>query len=364
MILIGTVACDPTLEADVAARLSASTSFDLVLRCVDRSEVLALVRASHVDCLLMTGAPEWVDVQVATEARDKKIRFLALIASVEGVDRMTVLGATALAPSSSIDEIRQWCIAAPEVPKRTPVEGRDGALIAVWGPKGAPGRSSIALALSLEMARTDDSTILADLDLYGGDLLQMAMISEELPGLLWASRLAAKDEIDEAILFSELRRISPHGPVLLPGITRAELWPDVSPFGWSRLQSTLLGSFNNVVCDIGFCLEPSETFDRTGRNELARAVLSSASVAVACCRGDSIGVKRFLIAWEELTEVAPQAQIEVVVNRLTESPREVADLIQAATGHIPIALIPEGAKDLGKRLRGLNATPSRAGASR
>ena len=43
-----------------------------------------------------------------------------------------------------------------------------GRLVAVWGPTGAPGRTTVATYLACELAGLGVSTVLADADTYGG----------------------------------------------------------------------------------------------------------------------------------------------------------------------------------------------------
>src|ERR1019366_10177289 len=48
------------------------------------------------------------------------------------------------------------------------VERVDGRLVAVWGPTGAPGRTTVAVVLATEAARLGCPSLLADADCYGG----------------------------------------------------------------------------------------------------------------------------------------------------------------------------------------------------
>src|SRR3954447_4820088 len=53
-----------------------------------------------------------------------------------------------------------------------PVAG-DGRVVAVWGPTGAPGRSTVAVALASELAQLGVSALLVDADVYGGVVAQL-----------------------------------------------------------------------------------------------------------------------------------------------------------------------------------------------
>ncbi|MDQ3645423.1 MAG: hypothetical protein M3345_00645, partial [Actinomycetota bacterium] len=64
---VATAASEPELEAAVASTLLARGDLEVVLRCVDRVELLALARGGAVDAILLAGVPEWVDPQCFEE---------------------------------------------------------------------------------------------------------------------------------------------------------------------------------------------------------------------------------------------------------------------------------------------------------
>ena len=64
--------------------------------------------------------------------------------------------------------------------------------MAVWGPTGAPGRTTVAVGLADEAARLGISTLLVDADVYGGVVAQVLGLLDESPGLAGAARLAGR----------------------------------------------------------------------------------------------------------------------------------------------------------------------------
>ena len=68
--------------------------------------------------------------------------------------------------------------------------------IAVWGPVGSPGKSTIALNLACELALSGASVFLLDLDLVAPSLAQMLGLTEHPAGLAAACRLAAQNRFD------------------------------------------------------------------------------------------------------------------------------------------------------------------------
>ena len=76
----------------------------------------------------------------------------------------------------------------------------EGLIIAVWGPAGAPGRTTVALNLASELARLGQATVLVDADTYGGCIAQSLSLLDEAPGLAAATRSADQGSLDLAVL--------------------------------------------------------------------------------------------------------------------------------------------------------------------
>lgn len=216
-------------------------------------------------------------------------------------------------------------------------------MIAVWGPKGAPGRTSVAIELAAELAANHEDTLLVDADSYGGDILQLLGIVDELPTIVWAARSALNEEFDAARLAIDLRRAGRAGPVVLPGLPRADLWADVSPSGWRRLLDLARIAFQHTVCDVGFCLEPdlSPYAADGGRNRIALETIEAADHLVAVCRADPIGIKNFLWAYETLRDVVDPDGVVIVVNRTGKSDEhEIGDLVKRHTRRRATIFLP------------------------
>jgi hypothetical protein len=144
-------------------------------------------------------------------------------------------------PWTAADEPGDVGAAAPD--------GRDhrNALVVVWGPKGAPGRTTIAVNLAFEVLPFAGETLLVDADTYGGSISQTLGFLEDHPGLAWAARLASRGELDGPKLWQATRRAGPAGPRVLSGLPRAALWTELRPSTWeSLLELFRLRSHNEL----------------------------------------------------------------------------------------------------------------------
>jgi MinD-like ATPase involved in chromosome partitioning or flagellar assembly len=341
-----TLSGEPQLEPALAVRIGSHPAVELVMRCLDRVELLGAIRALELDAIVSVGAPTWLDPQTMQEASETGVRIVGVSDDPGAVRELTSRGITVLDSERDVDAIVTACRAHSFTPTiKSEAPPRRGRLISVWGPKGAPGRTMIAIRLALQLSRGTPDTLLIDADPYGGDVLQAFGIVEELPTVVWAANAAAKHGFDAQTLASDLRRAAPGGPVVIPGLPRAELWAEVSDFGWRRLLSAAQSSFAFTICDIGFCLESDPSpypGAGEGRNRMARAAATAADHVVAVVRGDALGIKSFLWAFESLKQICSEERVIVVLNRARRGEeKEIAELVRRHTGKRLAAVLLE-----------------------
>ena len=198
---------------------------------------------------------------------------------------------------------------------------RKRSLVVVWGPKGAPGRTTVAINLAFESLPLAGETLLVDADAYGGSIAQTLGFLDDCPGLAWAARLTSRGELDGPKLSRATRRAGPSGPRVLVGLPRAELWTEVRPSTWESLLELFRVSFPLTVIDVGFCLEEDEEllYDhvRFRRNAVTRLAVQRADLVVAVTRADPVGLHDFVLGYQQLRELGVSAsRVRVVVNQV------------------------------------------------
>lgn len=198
-------------------------------------------------------------------------------------------------------------------------------VVAVWGPAGAPGRTTIAVTLAAELAVRGLRVCLVDADTYGGTIAPALGLLDEAPGFAAACRLAGSDSLDAG----ELDRIAlTYGGTAAPfrvltGIGRPHRWPELSRDRVARaIEACRLWS-DVVIVDTGFNLETDEEVSSDllapRRNAATIATLRAADVVVAVGAADPVGLARLLRTHADLLETVTTDRVHVVANRVRAS---------------------------------------------
>ena len=347
-----TAVTDSLWESQLVAALErGDLGVTVVRRCVDLADVLATATTGQARAALLSADLRRLDrdaltrlavagvavvglVAPADEEAERRLRQLGVVnvlpadASPEAISAAVVEAVVALNPSpADLSGLADPRAALPDLPAE-PADSTpqtlpgSGRLVAVWGPTGAPGRTTVAVGLASELSALGWPTILVDADVYGGVIAQLLGLLDESPGLAAACRLANNGALDLPALAGLARQLSPTLRVL-GGIGRPDRWPELRPSALSVVLS-LAGSLAAVtVVDCGFCLEQDEelSYDALAprRNGATLAVLDQADTVVAVGTADPVGLQRLVRGLAELKQAVPGVQPTVVVNRLRAS---------------------------------------------
>ncbi|MBM9468210.1 AAA family ATPase [Nakamurella leprariae] len=209
---------------------------------------------------------------------------------------------------------------------------RSGRVVAVWGPAGAPGRSTVASGLAGAAAEAGARTVLVDADVYGGVQASAFGLLDESPGLAGACRLAANGRLDLAGLVGLCWQLTPELR-LLTGISRADRWPELRPSTMPVVLDGCRQLADLTVLDCGFCLEddPELSFDTLAprRNGATLAALTAADEIVVVGSADPAGMERLVRGLAELREAVPGGSLRVVLNRCRPTAARTDDAVEA-----------------------------------
>jgi Flp pilus assembly CpaE family ATPase len=345
-----TAVADPAWESALVAELGTDDAVRVVRRCVDLADLLSAATAGVGRAVILSGRLRRLDREALSRLAAAGVAVVGLVASddTDGENSLRRLGVThVVAPGAARAEISAAVRAAVEAlaapvraassygwsgaPASVEAESTHqnaapgaiattgtGRIVAVWGPTGAPGRSTIAVNLAAELAALGRTSLLVDADSYGGSAAVLLGILDEGSGLVAACRAANQGRLDVAGLASIALEVRP-GMRVLTGITRAERWLELRPSALEAVLDLARGVAHITVVDCGFCLEQDEelAYDTTAprRNGAALATLASADEVVAVGAADPVGLTRYVRGYPHLSALRAGRPTVTVINR-------------------------------------------------
>ncbi len=328
----------------------------VVRRCVDLPDLLAAAVTGQARAVVVSAGLRRLDSEAFARLAGAGLAVVALVEPGDeaaqrrlhqlGIDEVLPAGALATDVAAAVaravtkDDVRRQARArdprvgqlladpADALPAARPVEAPDpspvaaGGLVAVWGPTGAPGRTTVAVTLAAELAGLGLTTVLADADTYGGSVAQVLGLLDEAPGLAAAARAADHGTLD----LDQLARTAPVVATrlrVLTGISRPQRWPELRGVALARVfeLSRLLAAWTVVDCGFGIELDEELSFDTASprRNGATLVALEAADTIIAVGSADPVGLQRLVRSLSELAELMPRAVPVVVVNRVRAS---------------------------------------------
>jgi MinD-like ATPase involved in chromosome partitioning or flagellar assembly len=377
-------------EAEALERLERPGSgVVLARRCLDLADLLATASSGVAGAAVVSADLPGLDAD-SVEALQAAGTGLVLVAGPAGgsadvADRMRRLGIDHQLDSGELSGLAELvraatteAVVAPHgVSESSPVgthSAPPGRLLVVWGPAGAPGRTTLAVGLATEMAALDREVFLVDADPYGGAVAQHLGVLDEVSGLLAAARAANSGLLDADRLAGLAGQVGERLRVLT-GLPRPDRWREVraAPYDVLLREARRLAAY--VVVDVGFDLasDPADAFVGSApqRNLMTLAAVEQADDVVVVGAADPVGLARLARGLVELRDLVPDVRPRVVVNRtrpsLGWSDREIRGMVEGFVTPVDVHFLPDdrAAADralmTGRSLAESGESPLRAG---
>jgi MinD-like ATPase involved in chromosome partitioning or flagellar assembly len=364
-------------ESPALADLEAHPGVVVLKRCVDVDDLLAAVTSGQADVAVVSLDAPGLDAASVAHLRRHAVRLVAVTSSrsddLDVREHAQRLGIAALVGAGELSSLPEAVTTVDDVadtrardeqlpdlpggadaPDATNDATHGGRVVVVWGPAGAPGRTTVATNLAWEVARREEAVVLADLDPYGGAVAQQLGVLDEVSGLLSAARLAAAGQLDERFA-SVCRGVGEHLAVVT-GLPRPDRWREVRAAQVDQLLEAARAR-GHVLVDTGFSLEDDPGTDfgaRPGRNALTLAAIEQADELLVVGSADPVGLARLARGLVDLREHTAGVPVRVVVNRMRSSigwsEKEIAGMVEGFSRVAGLHFLPEDRAGLDRAL--------------
>lgn len=348
-------------EAEALDRLARGPGIAVSRRCMDLTDLLAAASAGTASVAVLSPTLPGLDADSVAALRRSGLGLVLVAAPQElldgDVERLRRLGVDHLLTAAELGSLTETVLAAgadapvsdPPDPDLDPAErASPGRLVAVWGPTGAPGRTTVAVGVAAAVAAAGHEVLLLDVDAYGGAVGQHLGVLDDASGLLAAVRAANAGQLDAERLAALARGVGDRLRVLT-GLPRPDRWQEVRPVAFADLLTEASHAAAYTVLDLGFSLEadPVDPFGSTApqRNEMTLAALDRADEVVVVGAADPVGLARLARGLVELRDLLPGVRPRVVVNRtrssLGWSDREVRGMVEGFVTPVDVHFLPD-----------------------
>jgi len=316
----------PDLSVEPAiVQLSAGASLRIIRRCLDAADLLAVASIElQTPAVLSAGLPRLTNEVVAIlQANNRKVIGLAHTpADIEQLRALGILSVvTTQTPELTLTDLievlqeiaipirgswetgawqeRQESIANEERPEPVKALTNDkntGQVLSIWGPPGAPGRTTAALAIARLIAATGKTVCVIDADTVGPAIALLFGVVEDASGIVVAARYAQRKSLRNDSLLTVVRNVA-DGIGIIGGVSRPDRWEELHPYSFRDVLKTCRSTFDYTCVDLGAGVDPRGSdgeFFESQRFSVATAGLREADAVLAISLATPLGISRLL----------------------------------------------------------------------
>ncbi len=351
---------------------AANAGIDVRRRCVDAADLLgACLGAPGLVAVITVGLPR-LSAEAVSRLRAAGTQVVGIAVhpgdrvALDNLGVIEVLDTTVSAGEllESLANYLHLSAGMPGVWNVEPVsstigEVKKGRLIAVWGPAGAPGRTTTAMLLAQSLS-AQGRTVIIDADTAAPSVALKLGLADDLSGLIVACRHAEAGSLSSRTLASSMSVISERY-FALTGLAHPRRWPELRTAALARVIDQARADFAYCVVDVGAAFSTPDSA-APSPSTAADAALSEADVIVAVCHADALGVARFLSGLTDLADFGVPIVCVLTSGQQRDQARQlIREMASGAGISIPIADLEIDGRSLDDALRRGSAPKARRG---
>lgn len=190
-----------------------------------------------------------------------------------------------------------------------------GKVILAYGTSGAPGRTTVAVNLAAELARTA-RVLLIDADTHAPSIAHSLGIDVDGSSVAALARAHARGMVT-VVHCEEVAYDGPCGMQILTGLNTPHRWRELSPSALSGILQAARRGWDYIIVDIAaVTFELLEDYQQhiPRRDALVARAIEEADQTLVIARADVLGLHRLRHTWEWLEEQGTEIPRLPVIN--------------------------------------------------
>ncbi|MFT6973864.1 MAG: MinD-like ATPase involved in chromosome partitioning or flagellar assembly [Pontimonas sp.] len=205
------------------------------------------------------------------------------------------------------EDLTQWISELAKAPSTQPHSNGLGTIVAIVGPPGSPGRTTLAINFAAQCAQLSNYVVLIDADVYSPSVSQLLGLGTKEGGLFSALRSARVENVDIAAVLSHAQQYtdSTVGFTVLTGLLPVQQKKPVDRVAFEKVLDCLKGAGFTVVVDTSAVWShgPQDGFGNnpSAAPQIVEVASGAADVVIAITHSTDLGISRFVRSWGVLS---------------------------------------------------------------
>ena len=260
---------DQPWQLELISNLNEQSHIVIKRRCVDAIDLISSIQTNKNSSIIVSADFSLLNLETMKHITQNNLKIIGvyLVDDLEQFEKLKNLGikftqginfkdveTSALQLLDLIDMKKDAVKTSKTIP----------GLISIWGNPGAPGRTTVAINTAYCLARTNQPTLLVDLDAIAPSIASSLSIVSEIPGISSVIHDAMYGKLTKLNFDKNIFEVSKNLHVIT-GINNAKRWMELRTSGLIEVLNFASQNYAHIVCDLSSVLPDQiekEKFDQ------------------------------------------------------------------------------------------------------
>jgi len=249
---------DQTWQLELISNLNDQSNLIIKRRCVDAIDLISSIQTNKSATIIISADFGLLNLETIKHISQNNLKVIGvyLADDLDQFEKLKNLGIKFTQGinfkdvESSALQLFNLIVTEKE---NTTSESTIPGLISIWGNPGAPGRTSVAINTAYCLAKTNQPTLLIDLDAIAPSIASSLSLVSEIPGISSVIHDAMYGKLSKSNFDKNIFEVSKNLHVIT-GISNAKRWLELRTTGLIEVLKYASQNYAHIVCDLSSVL--------------------------------------------------------------------------------------------------------------